>query len=123
MVDIEYRPIQKIIVHEIIKYPLQDFIELKSKNPKALVAQWCDGIVMQRGSYMHPSPQMVDEESKGITHWALIEFAEMPEFKQSLMNEQTQVVIRIIDVSKNTAISDFVRWLMKQKSWFPGIGT
>jgi len=119
MVDIEYRPIQKIIVHEVIKYPLQDFIELKSKNPKTSGAQWCNGIVMQRGSYVNPSPQIMDDESKGIIHWATVEFAEMPEFKQSLMSEQTQAVMRIIDVTKNTAISDFVRWLRNEKIWFP----
>ena len=116
MVDIEYRPIKKIIVHEIIKYDLDKFTEMKSKNPGNVV-HWADGIVMQRGNYASSSPKMSDEEMEGTVHWALVEFAAMPEYKKSITNDATGGTISVIDVSSNTAISDFVRWLKKHSPW------
>ncbi len=49
MVDIEYKPTKKIVAHEIIKKPLDEFINLKARPQNANViqspARWADGIV------------------------------------------------------------------------------
>ncbi len=115
MVDVEYQPIKKIIIHEIIKYNLQEFIKLKSNPPLPL--RWVDGIVFQVGMY-NPSPKMSDDETQGIIHWAALEFAEMKDYKPSLPTNISTVTIPVVDNSSNTAVSDVIRWLKKQPQWF-----
>ena len=117
MVEFEYKPFEKVIVHEIIKWELPEFIKRHVKPNTAF--QWADGIVMLRGVFKSQTPKMVDDETNGIVHWALIEFAEMTELKQHLINEENGATAKINDVSINNVFTDFVRWLRSDSRWFP----
>jgi len=116
MVEIEYKPMTKIIVHEIIKYDFDKFVEAKSKKPGNVV-QWADGIVMVRAGFGANSPKMIEEQAEGITHWAVVEYAEMLEYKKTITNDSTGASIMVNDVSTNTALTDFVRWLKNDSPW------
>ncbi|MBM3896423.1 MAG: hypothetical protein FJ360_01590 [Thaumarchaeota archaeon] len=114
MVEVEYKPIKKIIVHEFIKYDLKQFIELKSSPPQPV--RWIDGIVFQILHYGN-SPKLTDDEIEGIVHWAAVEFAEMSEYKPALPTSISTITIPVIDNSSNTAVSDVIRWIKKQPQW------
>lgn len=117
MVEFELKPIEKVILHEILKWSLEEFID-RFVKPNSTV-QWVDGIVMLRSVFKSQSPKMIEDESNGITHWALVEFAEMREFKSQLVNEKTSSVARVNDVSTNNVYKDFARWLKNDPRWFP----
>lgn len=117
MVEFEFKPIQKIILHEILKWSLEEFIDRFVKPNSVL--QWVDGIVMRRSVYKSMSSKMIEDETNGITHWALVEFAEMKEFTPQLVNEKTNSMALVNNVSTNNVYGDFVRWLKNDPRWFP----
>ncbi|MHB8545920.1 MAG: hypothetical protein ACYDAJ_04065 [Nitrosotalea sp.] len=121
MVEIQYSPIKKIVVHEIIKYNLEDFIKLKAQPaPTGLPPpplRWIDGIVFDFAS-MPLTPEMVNEQAhNGVVHWGFIEFTEMPQIQPNLVHPDTGVSRRVIDGSNNTAVQDAIRWLKGQPQW------
>jgi hypothetical protein len=77
---------------------------------------------MSRSTYAHSTPKMMDDEINGIIHWAGVQFAEMPEFKPQLTNEKTASVGKVIDVSNNNILVEFVRNLKNNSTWFPKTG-
>ena len=117
MVEIEFRPIKKVVVHEISKLTMDEFVNRYVK-PNSTVL-WADGILMVKGSYSTSTPKMMEDGMGGNIHWALIEFVEMPEFKPKLINEITSAVANVNDVSNNNVFGDFVRWLKSDSPWFP----
>lgn len=121
MVDIDYKPIKKIAVHEIIKQPLNTFAKMKTKSPAPNVPpmslRWADGIVFTATSFPM-TEKLVDEQVEGIIHWQNVEFAEMEEYQQVLTNSESGTSATIVDYSNNTAVTDFIRWLRKQPQWF-----
>ncbi len=119
MVEFEFVPIKKVIVHEILKWDLDEFIE-RYVNPKSSV-QWVEGIIMLRTPYAQRTPKMVDDEINGVIHWAAVQFAEMPEFKPQLTNEKTATVGKVNDVSNNSILGEFVRYLKDNPRWFPKV--
>jgi len=117
MVEFEFKPIEKVVVHEILKWSMGEVVQrLVKPNSKV---QWADGIVFIRSNYQTMTPQMADDAANGIVHWALIEFAEMPEMKPQLINENTSAVASVNDVSNNNVFGDLVRWLRNDPRWFP----
>lgn len=121
MVEVQYSPIKKIVVHEIIKYELSDFIKMKVQprlpNTQAIPLRWIDGIVF---SFMNtiPTEQLINEHVKdGVLHWDYVEFAEMPDFQKVLVNTETGATWPVIDGSNNTAVSDVIMWLKRQPQW------
>ena len=121
MVDIEYQPIKKIIVHEIIKYSLNEFINLKGRvlpgQAQPLPVRWAEGIVFSNASYAGTSPEMLTQQLEGITHWAAVEFAELDDYRQILNHPTTGTAIQLVDNSNNKAVSYFILWLKKRPEW------
>ncbi len=81
LVEIEYIPYQKIIVHEIRKLDVPDFfqgvvsqVEAQKQGGVANVS-WVDGIAFLFGEFM-PTPQLIEENLKGRIHYAIVIFTE-----------------------------------------------
>lgn len=121
MVEIEYKPINKIVVHEIIKQPLTEFIRMKARpsNPNIpnIPARWAEGIVFVAGAYP-PTPELVNEQVQGTVHWSDMEFAEMEDYQQILTDQDSGGSVRVTNYSSNSAVTALVRWLKKQPQWF-----
>lgn len=121
MVEIEYSPIKKIVIHEAIKYNLDEFISLKVQpvppDFPAMPLRWIDGIVFEFGP-TPLTPELVNDQAKnGIVHWGIVEWSEMPGFQNNLVNTATGITRRVIDGSSNTAVVDVIRWLKNQPQW------
>jgi len=121
MADIEYQPIKKIAVHEIIKQSYDDFINAKAKpQPQGaphVSVRWADGIVFVASGFP-PTPELVNEQVQGTVHWQNVEFAEMEDYQKVITNQNSGGSVNVVDYSQNTAVMDFVRWLRKQPQWF-----
>ncbi|WP_299291239.1 hypothetical protein [Nitrosopumilus sp.] len=122
MVEIEYKPIQKIVVHEIMKNSMDEFLDNFVRpippNVPPVIARWIDGIVFIFQSSPR-SPETTRESLEGTVHWEIVNFTEMNEYMETLVNPRNQSMIKVIDNTSNTAVSDFIRWLKKQPQWFP----
>lgn len=122
MVEIEYKPIQKIIVHEIMQNSMDEFLDNFVRpvppNIPPVIARWIDGVVFIFQSYPR-SPETMRESLEGTVHWEIVNFTEMNEYMETLVNPRNQSMIKVIDNSSNTAVSDFIRWLKRQPQWFP----
>jgi len=120
MVDFEFNPVKKIIIHEILKWSMEEFIARFVKPNSPL--QWVDGIVMQKSTYKTQTTTMIDDELNGVVHWAMVEFAEMADYKPTLGNEIEGEFAPITDVSNNNGFKDFARWLKNDPRWFSSSG-
>jgi hypothetical protein len=125
MVEVQYSPTKKIVVHEIIKSELSDFIKMKVQprlpNMQAMPFRWIDGIVFTFMSTI-PTEQLINEHVRdGVIHWDHIEFAEMPTFQNVLVNTENGATWPVIDGSNNTAVCDVITWLKNQPQWSTSI--
>ena len=114
MVDVEYHPVSKVIVHEAIKYDFDEFVRMKAQpmpnGAPPMPVRWNNGIIFVNNG-MQPTPELINERVRdGTVHWDFIEFAEMEDFQNVVTHPDTQVQLRVIDNSNNTAISDVIRF-------------
>ena len=125
MVDIEYKPISKIIVHEIIRTEFQDFLNMFAipQRPGAPrpSARWIDGILFTFIPFP-PSPEALRDKIEGIIHWELVNFTEMEQYTSTVTNPETNITMNVLDNSTNTAVSDFIRWLKNDSQWSTMVG-
>ena len=112
LVKIVHFPIAQIIIHEMVKYTLPDFVKYMTLGvaPEGIASlvKWCDGIVFAHVS----SPSTADvakDQMNGIVHWAWLSYAEMNSFKDFL-ESTNKARIPLIDVSNNNL----------NKDWFAG---
>lgn len=83
MVDVEYKPYDKIIIHELRKLEVQDFLQWVASQAEAQkqgatpVVHWVDGIAFLTGEFL-ASPEIVSENLKGRIHYAVVFFTETP---------------------------------------------
>jgi hypothetical protein len=81
MVEIEYLPYQKIIVHEVRKLEVQDFLQWVASQVEAQkqggtpTVNWVDGVAFLTGEFM-ASPELVSENLKGRIHYAVVFYTE-----------------------------------------------
>ena len=114
MVDVEFHPITKIIVHEAIKYSFDEFVRMKAQvapngvpPPPVL---WSNGMVFVH-SAVQPTPELINERVRdGTVHWEFIEFAEMENYQNPIMHPDTQTQLKVVDNSNNSAIGDVIRF-------------
>lgn len=116
MAIVEYKPVQKIVLYEILHYELDHFIEQVIKFTQGSpVLKWCNGVLFT--SEMMPyTPDIISDRLEGILHWNYIEFAYMDKFQATVLSRDGRPVT-VVDVSTNTAIIDVTRWLKKQSQW------
>lgn len=119
MVDIQYQPIKTIVIHEVLKHQLDDFIALKTQNGRtAATVRWVDGIIFDFIGAQALTEKLIDEKMlQGKIHWEVIEFAEMTDYQPTVSHSQTGATLHVIDNSNNTAVADAIRWLKRQPQW------
>jgi len=91
MVEFEYQPYSKVIIHEIVKIPLETFISSRCigrpDGGVALPMRWANGFTFDIG-FMHPTDDLVNEQLKGITRWAALSYADMAEFTEIIQGDR-----------------------------------
>jgi hypothetical protein len=81
LVEIEYLPYQKIIVHEVRKLEVQEFLNWVASQVEAQKqggtpsVNWVDGVAFLTGEFM-ATPELVSENLKGRIHYAVVFFTE-----------------------------------------------
>ncbi len=122
MVEVVYEPWKKIVIHEIVKYALDDLVKLQSLGvePSGLgdPLLWVGGIVFS-SSTMFETKDVVKEKLEGVVHWSSVEWALMPEFKEVIIIKETNVKVPIINVSAHPIYKTVSKWLKEHKESEP----
>jgi len=81
LVEIEYLPYQKIIVHEARRADIADLLAFVASQIEAQKAggigtiNWVDGVAFVIAEFL-PSPETISESLKGRVHYAAVTFSE-----------------------------------------------
>jgi len=122
MVKVVYQPWEKIVIHEIVKYALDDLVKLQSLGvePGGLADPllWAGGIVFS-SSTMLDTKDVIKEKLEGVVHWSSVEWALMPEFKEVIIIKETNVKIPVINVSTHSIYKTVSKWLKEHKQLEP----
>ena len=115
MVEFEYRPWKKIVVHEMVEYPLDFFVIQSSENvPKGGVGRpllWSNGLVFS--SYlMQSTDDVVRDQLKGIMHWVTLNYGHMKEFQRELKTKG-RIRVPVVDVNNHVIFGPLGRWIEK----------
>jgi len=124
MVEIEYIPFQKIVVHEIVEQENKTFFEEVVRQALAQPVQaepsvnWVEGVAMS----IHPFPpteDIVKENLSGKIHYSTVVFTKVdykPQLTVVLGNQTLSVRLRKADNNRN--FTDLARFL---KNWKPQV--
>ena len=114
MVVFEFQPWKKIVVHEVVKFPLQHFISSHSLGVqeggigRPLV--WVNGVVFEKGG-LRDTDDIIREKLEGKLHWNFLHYAilekHQPEFKVTPGN----IRIPVINVSDNETLREMATWI------------
>lgn len=114
MVEVDYQPWKKIVIHEVIKYNLDSLVKLQSLGvePGGLAQPllWAEGIALSK-STMRETEDVVKEKLEGVVHWPSVMWAPMPEFKEVIIIRETNVKVPIIDVNAHPIYKTVAKWL------------
>ncbi|MDH5374334.1 MAG: hypothetical protein OEY40_02520 [Candidatus Bathyarchaeota archaeon] len=113
MVEFRYEPWKEIIVHEVLKRPLQTFLKESSMGiPQGGIGRpilWVDGIIFTR-SQLPDTDDIVREKIKGILHYNSVNYTVhekyQPEFKV-----EGNIRIPVFDVTNNNIFREMAVWI------------
>jgi hypothetical protein len=117
-------PYQKIVLHEIRKMEPDEFFPMIASQAEAqkagtvAVVSWIDGIVFTFGEFI-PTPELVNEQLKGILHKAIVYYAETSfEAEKRTMVGANRMVVKLFKAEHNP---DFVNLVKFLKSYKPNL--
>jgi len=113
MVEFEYQPYSKVIIHDIVKIPLNTYIAQRTiglpDGGVAMPMRWVNGITFDI-AFVQPTDDIVNEQLKGITHWALLSYADMEEYVESIRGDRA-IKIPVIKVQGSSLFKELADWL------------
>jgi hypothetical protein len=115
-IEFEYQPWKKIIVHEVIKLPLQHFLSSASLNVPAggvgRPLRWVNGLIIEI-QWLRETDDIIKEKLNGTIHYSALSYAvhenHQPEFKVS-----GNIRIPLVDVSGNKVFAELASWIKKE---------
>ncbi len=119
MVKISFSPITELVVHEVVKVPMDDLLRERITPSGTMPVYWCNGIVFSFSS-VPMNKRVVDDYLDGKIHWMEVHYAEMDYYREVLeLNDEHyngSMKVRVIDTSKSALHNDFSKWLKKRES-------
>jgi hypothetical protein len=113
MVEFEYQPWKKIIIHEIVEFPPDYFLDNAARAaPEGGTSpplQWAKGIIFIR-TPLPPTEDVVGEQIKGIIHWSALHFGRMRRYQKEIKRERS-VTVPIIDLSEHETLGAMAEWI------------
>lgn len=113
--EFEYQPWKKIIVHEVLKFPLQHFLSASSLGIQAggvgRPLKWVDGVIFQISQF-RDTDDIIREKLNGTIHYSAVSYVIHENF-QSEFKVSGNIRIPVIDLSGNKVFKEMVSWLKK----------
>ena len=112
--EVEYKPVQKIIIHHISKHPAVEKFLTNAIPPNTPSIGWCGGYLISFTNFPE-SDDITKEILNGTTHVASVYYCEMPEYKATIKTQYNQE-ISIIDQSNEIPVVAIAQFLKKRKN-------
>lgn len=113
LVEFEYQPWKKIIVHDVIKVPLEFFLSTHvigvQEGGVARPLNWVDGVLFVHVP-MRPTEDVVEEQLEGKLHWASLTYTLLKDYQPGFIRPGN-VRIPVVDVSNNLIFKEMVKWI------------
>jgi len=113
VVEFEHQPWRKIIVHEVVKFPLEHFITGHSlgvsQGGVGPPLTWANGFIFEKG-VLPDTDDVVREKLEGKIHWNFLHYAILgkyqPEFKVA-----GAIRIPVINLSDHETFKEMAAWI------------
>ena len=89
--EISVEPWKKLVIHEVIEYDFEDWVKqiafsTRSSGGAIPTMQWTNGIVFSPSNFPTTNAT-IEEQLKGILHWASVSFAIKEKFEKQIVKE------------------------------------
>jgi len=115
IVEFEYHPWEKIIVHEVVKFPIEFFLSQQSLGvaPGGIgrPLNWAEGIVFIISGFLE-TDEVIKEKLHGRVHYSSIVYGIL-DAHQSEFKVDGNIRVPIVDVSNNKIFREMVAWIKK----------
>ena len=115
MVEFDFQPWKKIIVHEVVKFPLDHFISGHSYGVQSggvgRPITWADGIVFDI-AHFRDTDDIIKEKLSGTIHWSALGYGVLETY-QTEFKVSGNIRIPIINQSDNKVFKEMVAWIKK----------
>ncbi|OLD03034.1 hypothetical protein AUG19_06325 [archaeon 13_1_20CM_2_54_9] len=117
MPKIIYKPYDELIIHELVRYKLEDLVNLNALGVQSggmgKPLYWAAGLAMV--TYTLPSTDaVVNDQLNGKAHWAHVAYAPMPKFESYIVIKENSVRIPVINASTNPIFNAAASWIKQQ---------
>ena len=114
MVEFEYQPWKKIIVHEVARFPLQHFLSTHSLGvQQGGIGQplvWVDGVIFEKGG-LRDTDDIIKEKLEGKLHWNHLHYAILEKYQPEFKITQGNIRIPVVNVSNNKTFREMAKWI------------
>lgn len=115
MVEFEYQPYKKVVIHEITKVPLEQIILARAlaagEGQIAPPLFWVDGIVFEHAPFP-VTDNIVNEQLKGTIHWALLMYGDMEDFEKEIVGPHATKIT--VFKQEGRLFKDLPKWLKEE---------
>ena len=113
MVEFEFQPWKKIIVHEVVKLPLEDFLSRHSLGvQEGAIGRpllWVDGIVFEKGVF-RDTDDIIKEKLAGKVHWSSLNYGILEKY-QTEFKVTGNIRIPVMNVGNNKVFREMATWI------------
>lgn len=116
--EIKVEPYEKVVIHELVEYNLNDLIDLILIGTQAAggttipLVQWADGVVIQIQLFNPNSDAVIGEQMRGTIHYAVVRFARKDKFEKEVHGQKGTV--RLVDASASPTVRGIAAFLKNQ---------
>ncbi len=116
MPKIIYKPYDELIIHELVRYKLEDLVNLNALGVQSggmgKPLYWAAGLAMV--TYTLPSTDaVVNDQLNGKAHWAHVAYAPMPKYESPITIKENNARIPVINASTNPMFNLAAAWIKK----------
>lgn len=120
-VEIVVEPYQKIVIHEIVEYHLNDLLDLILIGAQAAggttipLVQWAGGVIFQVQPFNQDSEAVIEEQLRGTVHYASVHFAAKDRFEPEVRTARG--TIRLVDASAAATVVNLAKFLKARSEY------
>jgi hypothetical protein len=115
VVEFEFQPWKKIIVHEVVKFPLQHFISSHSLGVQeggiGRPLLWVNGIVFEHRS-IRDTDDIIREKLEGKLHWSNLHYGILEKYQPEIKVTPGNIRIPVINIGDNKTFREMATWIL-----------
>jgi len=118
LVKVTFKPWEEVIIHEAIRYSLEDLVKLLSigvpPGGRTSPVLWAKGVIFTLAAMPPATSEIIKEQLEGKIHYAAVQWASMPEYKKEILIEDLNARIPIAYVSASPILCDVAEALKEE---------